>query len=89
MLSTQLTEEEWHAVHTILRARQGGRPSMAPFRNARTVIEGIRYVHDTASSWRQLPERYGNWVTVYSCYRRMRESGLWDEVAPLLRILTE
>jgi transposase len=28
--------------------------------------------------WNQLPERYGKWNSVWRCYRRWCESGMWD-----------
>ena len=30
--------------------------------------------------WNQLPERYGKWNSVWRCYRRWCESGLWDYI---------
>jgi transposase len=27
-----------------------------------------------------MPERYGNWVTIYSRFRRWKKAGIWDRV---------
>jgi transposase len=34
----------------------------------------------TGAPWRDLPERYGSWKTVYSRFRRWSEQGIWDQV---------
>lgn len=34
----------------------------------------------TGTPWRDLPERYGNWKTVYSRWLRWRDAGVWQQV---------
>ena len=48
--------------------------------NDRLVISGIIWIIFTGSAWRQLPEIYGKWKTVYSRFRRWSKSGLWKEI---------
>ena len=48
--------------------------------NDRLVISGIIWVIITGSAWRQLPEIYGKWKTVYSRFRRWSKSGLWEKI---------
>jgi transposase len=40
---------------------------------------------NTGIPWRDLPERYGPWQTVYSRYRRWSRSGLWDRILTALQ----
>jgi transposase len=44
------------------------------------VLNGILWVLRTGAPWRDLPERYGPWQTVYSRFRRWREAGVWDRL---------
>ena len=37
----------------------------------------ILYVLRTGISWRDLPEEYGNWHTIYTRYKRWSEKGLF------------
>ena len=41
----------------------------------RRVINGIFYVLRTGSPWRDLPERYGPYTTVYNRYNRWAKAG--------------
>jgi transposase len=35
--------------------------------------------------WRDLPERYGPWKTVYSRFRRWQQAGIWDQILVALQ----
>lgn len=74
----ELSDEQWAQLAGLLPAEKPktGRPSLAH----RQVINGILWVLRTGAPWRDLPERYGNWKTVYSRFRRWREAGVWDRV---------
>jgi len=45
---------------------QAGRPWLSHH----TVINGILWILRTGAPWRDLPERYGRWNTVYSRFNR-------------------
>jgi transposase len=34
----------------------------------------------TGSPWRDLPEEYGSWSTVYSRFGRWTERGIWNKI---------
>src|SRR3954468_11412155 len=38
---------------------------------------GVLYIPRTGVSWRDLPEEYGNWHTIYTRYKRWSESGFF------------
>ena len=40
----------------------------------------ILWLTRTGAPWRDLPERYGSWKTVYSRFCRWSEQGIWDQV---------
>jgi transposase len=48
------------------------------------MVEAIFYVLRTAVAWRDLPECYGSWNSVYSRWRRWCTLGLWQEILRLL-----
>ena len=48
------------------------------FRDHRTIVEGIVYRFRTAIAWRDLPERFGPWQTVWKRHRRFSEDGTWE-----------
>src|SRR5215211_6275966 len=51
----------------------------------RRILNGILFVLHTGVPWRDLPERYGPWPTVYSRLRRWTERGLWEQLLSQLQ----
>ena len=43
----------------------------------RRVLNGIFYVLRTGSPWRDLPERYGLYTTVYNRFNGWAKKGVW------------
>jgi hypothetical protein len=79
----RLTDAQWARVEGLLPPN-GGRGR--PWRDHRTVIEGMLWVHASGASWRDLPEEeFGPWQTIYDRYNRWRKEGLWQQISEALR----
>jgi len=79
----ELTDERFAklAPHLPPERPATGRPNL----DHRTVVNGILWRLKTGAPWRDLPERYGNWQTVYSRFRRWQRAGIWDRILAALR----
>ncbi len=51
-----------------------------PWLPHRTVVNGILWILRTGAPWRDLPECYGKWNTVYTRFKRWRRDGTWTHV---------
>lgn len=60
--------------------KEGGR-----WKDHRTVLNGMFHVLHTGCPWRDLPERYGPWQTVYDRFARYRRDGTFDAILRRLR----
>ena len=49
------------------------------------MLNGILWILRTGAPWRDLPERYGSWQTVYSRFRRWQQAGVWDRILTALQ----
>ncbi|MGW5450190.1 IS5 family transposase [Streptomyces asiaticus] len=69
-----LTNAEWDRLESFLPrgGTRGGRWS-----DHRRVINGVLYRVRTGVQWRDLPERFGPWETVYKRHRRWSADGTW------------
>jgi transposase len=71
-----LTDFEWSVIEPLLPMdRRGPKP-----KNNRRIINGMFYVLRAGSPWRDLPERYGPYTTVYNRFNRWRKAGIWDRL---------
>ena len=82
---TQFTNDQWERVDPLLPSNEGRKGR--PFEDNRRVVEGIVYRYRTGIPWRDLPERFGPWQTVWKRHRRYAVDGTWDRV--LMQILAE
>ena len=53
--------------------KKNGRPRL----DDRKVLNGIFFILRTGSPWRDLPERYGPYTTVYNRFNRWAKKGVW------------
>lgn len=79
----ELTDEEWARLAPLLPVdvRQGRR-----WADHRRVVNGVLHRVRAGCPWRDLPERYGPWKTVYHRHRRWSADGTWEQVLDALRV---
>ena len=74
----QLTDDQWARIEPLLPSSDGRRGR--PFRNSRQILEGVIYRYRTGIPWRDLPEYFGPWQTVWKRHRRYTVDGTWDRI---------
>jgi transposase len=78
----ELSDEEWTLLKPLLPAIQTrGRR----YQDHRRLLNGMLFRINTGIPWRDLPDRYGPWQTVYCRYRRWSRNGLWDRILDALQ----
>ncbi|MFF4323775.1 IS5 family transposase [Streptomyces sp. NPDC001568] len=72
-----LSDVEWERLRPFLPVsnRRCGR-----WRDHRQVIDGILHRVRTGVQWRDLPERFGPWKTVYERHRLWSSDGTWERL---------
>ncbi|MFD4431157.1 transposase, partial [Nocardia sp. NPDC058497] len=82
-----LTDEQWAAIEPLLPVgKKSGRP---PKWMKRQLIDGIRWRTRVGAPWRDVPERYGPWQSVYGLFRSWQRSGAWEAILSALQICAE
>lgn len=77
----ELSDEEWELIvpHIPIATGRGGR-----LKEPRKMLNGMFWVLRTGTSWRELPERYGPWQTVYHWFNRWRRDETLRQLAEAL-----
>jgi transposase len=80
----ELTDEQWTLVepHLPLSTARTGRPPS----DRRTQLNGIFWILSTGAPWRDLPERFGPWQTVYDHFRIWRKRGVFAAIVEALQV---
>ncbi|MFF0818692.1 transposase [Rhodococcus sp. NPDC003318] len=68
-----LSDEQWEAVSDLLPVRTGRRGR--PFSDARSMVAGIMYRYRCGIAWRDVPEMFEPWQTIWTWHRRMAGDG--------------
>lgn len=77
-----MSDGEWAFFERFIlavRAPNGRKPT-----NHRLVLDGIFWIARTGAPWRDLPEEFGKWSSVYRQFRRWTLAGLWEDIMEAL-----
>lgn len=89
MARYDLPDEAWELLLPLLPPEHSQRAGH-PYVEHRRVINGMFWVLCSGAPWRDLPERYGSWKTVYNRFNQWSKSGIINLIFnKLLSILDE
>jgi len=71
----ELTDSEWERIAKYFPDRPLGTPGRPP-KPHRPIVNGIVWIARSGAPWRDLPERYGPWETVYTRFRELVDNGI-------------
>lgn len=72
----ELTDKQWDLIKPLMPKRKSG----GRWNDHRTTLDGTMWVLKSGSPWRDMPERYGSWKSVYDRFRRWSADGTIDKI---------
>jgi len=81
----ELTDTEWERIAEYLPTKEPGTPGRPP-KPMRPVMNGIVWIARSGAPWRDMPERYGAWETVYWWFSQLIERGILIKIFTALNI---
>lgn len=84
----ELTDQEWEQIAPLLPAQNTGKPRRPPKDN-RLMLNAMVWLARSGAAWRDLPERYGPWTSVYSRFRKWIDDGILDNIFRVLSLEAE
>jgi len=73
----EISEQQWEAICDKLPCQPGYKGKQS---DNRLFINAVMYVAKCGIPWRDLPERFGKWNTVYVRFRRWAKQGVWQRI---------
>jgi len=74
----ELSDEEYERIAPLLPGKQDDPGFTA--RDNRAFLDAVLWIARTGAPWRDLPERFGPWNSVYQRFRRWAEKGTWKRL---------
>ena len=82
MARSQLDDRQWAKIEPLLvSGRRGGRPP----KDNRNFIEAVLWWRRTGAPWRDLPDTFGPWKTVFNRFDRWSKTGKWSRLFQALQ----
>ena len=75
----ELTKEQWERVKPLLPPEETGKRGR-PRKDNRTMLNGMLWIVRSGAQWRELPEAYGPWQSVYARFAKWRDDGTLETV---------
>jgi hypothetical protein len=78
---TELTDVRWTGIAAMLP------PPASTGRlvhEHRRLLAGMLWVMRMGATWREVPEQFGPWHTVYTRYQEWRHAGIWPDILAAL-----
>ena len=79
----EISDDNWSRIEHLLPGRPGCHGGVA--RDNRGFINAVWYVAKTGIPWRDLPDRFGKWDTVFHRFNAWCEKGVWARVFEAVR----
>ena len=81
----ELSDEQWLRVEGLLPGKAGdpGRTAV----DSRLFLDAVLWIVRTGAPWRDLPERFGPWNSVFKRFDRWSKKGVWLRVFEALQDL--
>lgn len=73
-----LNDSDWERMAPLIIGRPDQRGSTG--RNNRMFVEGVLWIVRTGSPWRDLPEVFGDWNSVFRRFSRWSTKGVWHRI---------
>lgn len=82
MIRTVLNDDQWQRIAALVPGKAGdpGRPA----RDNRLFVEAVLWIARTGAPWRDLPEEFGKWYTVYTRFWRWAKKNVWERIFQIL-----
>jgi transposase len=78
-----ISDADWERIMDLLPGQPGQHGGLAA--DNRLFVDAVLFVARTGIPWRDLPERFGHWNSVWRRFDRWAAKGVWSRVMDALR----
>jgi transposase len=79
----EISDEQWEMIHAFLPGQEGDAGATA--KDNRLFVNAIMWIAKTGAPWRDLPERFGKWNSIFQRFNRWCKTGVFQTVMETLQ----
>ena len=78
MIRRELTDAQWARIEKLVPGKEGDKGRHGE--DNRLFVDAVLWIGRTGSPWRDLPDEFGNWNSVFQRFRRWAKKGVWESL---------
>lgn len=82
MTRMMLRDDQWERIEHLLPGKASDRGVTA--KDNRLFVEAVLWIARTGAPWRDLPDSFGRWHSVYMRHNRWSRKGVWQHIVDAL-----
>ena len=84
LIRRKLTDETWRCIEPLIPGKPGDRGRHGT--DNRLFVDAVLWLVRAGAPWRDLPEEFGKWNSVFQRFRRWAKKGIWESIFSALGI---
>jgi len=78
LIRRQLTDAQWQRIEPLVPGKKGDRGRHGE--DNRLFVDAVLWLVRAGAPWRDLPEQFGKWNSVFKRFRRWAKKGVWKRL---------
>ena len=78
MIRRELTRAQWRRIEQLVPGKDGDKGRHGE--DNRLFVDAVLWIARSGAPWRDLPEEFGKWNSVFQRFRRWAKKGVWQRV---------
>jgi putative transposase len=78
LIRRELTDRQWQRIEKLVPGKKGDKGRAGE--DNRLFVDGVLWILRTGSPWRDLPDEFGKWNSVYTRFLRWARKGRWENL---------
>lgn len=79
----ELSDQEWERIAPLAAGKAND--CGVTGKDNRQFVNAVLWIARSGAPWRDLPERYGKWNSVYQRFNRWAKTGVWERIFTALQ----
>ena len=76
--SRELTDSQWQRIEKLVPGKKGDKGRGG--KDNRLFVDAVLWILRTGAPWRDLPDEFGKWNSVYTRFLRWARKGRWESL---------
>ena len=78
MIRRALRDAHWRRIEPLIPGKEGDKGRHGE--DNRLFVDAVLWVARAGAAWRDLPDEFGNWNSVFQRFRRWAKKGVWKRL---------